>query len=243
MASNKGYVLADANGQPVGLTAQYAEMYAYNEAITFNIDTQDKHHALHGISAPDIVAGALSGWTFDAGRNVDANIANESDVGGKLGIECSGNHGLTTGDVVVITKANNAAHNAPTRVTTTGLTTFTRQDINYAAGAGASDAIVDKPAILIASGAGAAGVYLVTLTLDGTAANANKTWKWEVWKTVTAQDNIVTERFSTNSLASMTTAGMVTIAVGDVLWIAGKNSTDTTDYTVKNFNLNAVKIQ
>lgn len=35
----------------------------------------------------------------------------------------------------------------------------------------------------------------------------------------------------------MSSSGIIEIAAGDVVWIAGKNITDATDYTVKNMNL------
>lgn len=40
----------------------------------------------------------------------------------------------------------------------------------------------------------------------------------------------------------MTISGIIPVLTGDKIWISGKNSTDTSDYTVRNFNLNLVKI-
>jgi hypothetical protein len=229
--------------QPENL--RYAGMYAYEKAIPFNITVQSTYHALCLVTAGDIVATNLSGFTFNAGRIVSAAITSEaSGTGSKLRIVCPSAHGLTTGDLVVIGKANNAGHNKPTRITTDGTnptTEFLCDDITHVAGAGASTATVTMPAFLQAS-AGSSGIYFATFTIDGTAAAQNKAWKWELNLDITVKDNIVSERNSTNSLASMTSAGILTIAVGNRLWLSGKNSTDTGDYTVRNMNINLHKI-
>ena len=91
-------------------------------------------------------------------------------------------------------------------------------------------------------GADSGGVYAACFNIDGTAASANKNWKFELYLDITPQDNIVTERNSTNTLASMSTSGNIAITAGQRLWIAGKNITDTTDYTIKNMNLNIHRI-
>jgi len=223
----------------------YAGMYAYNKSIPFNITVADTYHALHLVTAGDIVAGLLSNWTFNAGRTVDTNITSEaSGTGGKLRIICSGVHSLTTGDLVVLGNMNNAGHNKPTRITLDGTnptTEFLCDDITYVAGAGASAGKVDEPAYLKA-GAGSAGIYHASFTLDGTAAQINKDWKWELNVNITGQDNMVTERNSTNTLASMSAIGNMQIAENDKVWLSAKNITDTSDYIIKNMNINLHKI-
>jgi len=223
------------------LKPAYGEMYAYNKAIAFNIVTAGVYHAFGLRTASDIVAGLLLDWTFNAGRIVDADITNEANVGGLLEVECSAVHGLVTGDIVTLANMNNAGHNKATRVTYVDTTKFSCDDVTYVAGAGASAGVVYAPAYLQA-GSTAAGIYVARFTIDGTAANVNKDWKWELNIGITPTDNIVTERNSTNTLAAMSAGGLITVTVGKRLWISGKNSTDTTDYTVKNFNLNLFKI-
>lgn len=228
---------------PAGVSP-YGGFYAYDKAIAFNILTAGVYHAF-GLRTPlDIVAGQLNGFTFDAGRIVDANITSEADTGGKLRIVCSAAHGLANGDIVTLANMNNAGHNGVTVVlldATNPTTEFIANSITYVAGAGASSGAVYAPAYLQV-GAASAGIYFASFTLDGTAANANKAWKWELNVGITPCDNIVSERNSTNSLASMTATGHVVLAAGDRVWISGKNSTDTTDYTVKNANLNLHRI-
>ena len=219
----------------------YGGFYAYGKAISFGITVANTYHPFYLVTASDIVTGLVSGFTFNAGRSVDANITSEaSGTGSKLRIVCSAAHGLTTGDLVVIGNANNAGHNKPTRITTDGTnptTEFLCDDITYVAGAGTSAATVRMPAFLQAS-TGSAGIYHVAFTLDGTAAAQNKTWKLEVNTNVTANDNIVCSRNTTNSLTSMTSSGNIAIADGDRIWLSGKTTEDTTNYTVTNMNLN-----
>jgi len=223
----------------------YGGWYAYEKAIVFGITVSNTYHALHLITAGDFVAGSLNGFTFDAGRAVDANITSEANgTGGKLRIVCSGAHSLSTGDLVMLGNMNNAGHNKPTRITLDGTnptTEFLCDDIAYVAGAGDSAGTVDKPAFLQAN-TGSAGVYHIGFTLDGSAAAANKTWKFEVNVNITTPDNVVSKRVSSGTIASMTSTGNITVADGDRIWLSGKNSTDTSDYTIENMNINLFRL-
>lgn len=223
----------------------YGGFYAYEKAIVFNITVSNTYHALHLITAGDFTAGLLDGFTFNAGRAVDANITSEaSGTGGRLRIVCSGAHSLTTGDLVMLGNMNNAGHNKPTRITKDGTnptTEFLCDDIAYVAGAGASAGTVDEPAYLKAS-TGSDGVYHIGFTIDGTAAGSNKSWKFEVNKNITPQDNVVAKRTTTATMASMTSTGNITIAAGDKIWLSGKNANDTSDYTIENFNMNLFRL-
>jgi hypothetical protein len=226
--------------QLTNFTPQYAGFYVYNKSVAFNITVADTYHAFCEKTGGDVTPGLLSGWTQYDGRVVSNDIVSEGDGSPKLVIEAT-SHGLLTGDLVVLGNMNNAAHNKPTRITKTTDNIFSCDDINYVAGAGASSGTVMVPSYLMA-GANSAGVYTASFCIGGTASNANKNWKWELNINILAQDNIVTERNSTNSLAAQSSCGHITIAVGDRVWLSGKNITDTTDYTVKNLNVHLHKI-
>jgi hypothetical protein len=218
----------------------YGGFYAYNKSIAFSIVTADVYHGLGLRTAGDLTAGELNGFTFGAGRIVDADISSEADTGGKLRVVCSRAHGLVNGDVVTLHGMNNAGHNKASVVLLDGTnptTEFIADSVTYVAGAGASTGSVYEPAYLKCS-PGAGGRYAASFSIDGTAALINKNWKWELNKGVTALDNIVTERNSTNTLAAQSASGHVVLADGDRLWLSGKNLTDATDYTVKNLNVN-----
>jgi hypothetical protein len=222
----------------------YGGFYAYDKGIAFAIVTQSVYHAFGLRTASDLTAGVLNGWTFDAGRIVSADIASEADTGGKLRIVCAGAHGLVNGDIVTLHGMNNAGHNGTSVVlldATNPTTEFIANSITYVDNAGASTGSVYAPAYLQCA-SGAQGNYSINFCLDGTAASSNKNWKWELNKGVTPLDNIVTERNSTNTLASVSATGNATIAAGDRIWLSGKNTSATDDYTVKNMNLNLHRI-
>lgn len=227
------------------LLPRYGGFYAYDKAIPFQITVTNTYHAVHLVAAGDIVTGLVRGFTFNAGRAVDANITSEANgTGGKLRVVCSGVHSLTTGDLVVLGNMNNAGHNKPTRITTDGTnptTEFLCDDINYVAGAGASAGTVDAPACLKAS-VGSAGVYNASFVIDGTSANPNKLWKFELNTNIAANDNIVAERLTTGTLAVVSASGHITVADGDCVWISGKNKTDAADYTITHLNLHLESI-
>jgi hypothetical protein len=237
-----GSTSADYVAAQIAAHSKYGGFYAYNKAILLNILVADTYQAVRLVTAGDIVTGLVNGFTFYAGRSVDANITSEGNPSASiLLITCSANHGLTTGDLVVLGNMNNASHNKPTRVTVTGLTTFTCDDISYIGAAGASAGTVEQPAYLQAS-SGSAGVYQANIKIDGTASNLSKAWKFEANINITPQDNVVTERTSTATLATMSAFGLITIAGGDRVWISAKNGTDTSDYTIQNLNLNLIKV-
>jgi len=223
----------------------YGGFYAYGKAIVLDFVAANQYHAIHLVTAGDIVAGILSGFTFNAGRTVDTNITSEANgTGGKLRIICSVPHGLSTGDLVVLTNMNNAGHNKPTRVTidaTNPTTEFLCDDITYVAGAGASAGNVDMPACLKAS-AGSAGVYSIAASVNGTCAAANKVIKLETNTNVTANDNTASSRTSTNSLGEIVCSGHITIAVGDCVWLSMKNITDSSNFTIENLNMHLSRI-
>lgn len=231
-----------------GLTDKYyCEFYAYNKSIPLNITVQDTYNAIHLVTAGDIVEGLCNGWSFNAGRSVDANITSEaSGTGGKLRVVCSAAHSLVTGDLVVCGGMNNAAHNKPTRVTIDGTnptTEFLCDDITYVAGAGTSAGFIDIPAHLRSTGAGSPGVYQASFNITGTADSINKLWKFELNQEITGLDNIVTERNSTATLATMATnPGHINVALNDRIWISAKNISGTDDYTIKHMNLSLTKL-
>jgi len=221
----------------------YGEFFAYDKTLSMAITVANVYHGIHLITAGDIVTGECSGFTFNAGRVVDANITQEAS-GTLVRVICSAAHGLSTGNLVVCGNMNNAAHNGPTRITIDGTnptTEFLCDDIPYVGTAGSSAGTITMPAYLQA-GVGAEGIYNAAFTICGTAAAINKYWKFELNHEVSAYDNVVTERYSTASLATMSAAGLIDVALGDRIWISGKNITDTGDYTIKHLNLNLAKV-
>lgn len=216
----------------------YGEMYVYNKSIPLQINTADTYHAFHQVTAGDITSGLTNNFTINTGRVVDADITSEANNGGKLQIVTSANHLLTTGDIVVITNANDTGHNKKTRVTVDNATTFTCQDINYVAGAGTSAAVVDLPAHFKYTGTPTRN-FIFNFCLSGNSASANKVFKIEAVKNITDLDNIVVEnKYSTADIQNVSQRGAVQLSTNDIVWIQFINMTgDTTDFTVKHLNI------
>lgn len=219
----------------------YGSFYAYDKAIPFNIVKANTYHPLCTVTADDFIAGYGNQFAFVEGRIVDSNILAEADNGGYLLITCSAAHGLSNNDLVVLMNMNNAGHDKPTRISVVDSTSFICDDIVYVAGAGTSSGVVTQPAYLEA-GISETGIFLASFNINGAAAAANKTWKWELNINVSPVDSIVSERYSTNTIAALTASGLISIEPNDRIWISGKNITDTSDYTIKHMNLNIHKI-
>lgn len=208
------------------------EMYTYEAIQTITINTSGVYHAINGLSTGDV-----SNFTFNAGRQVDANIATESDAT-QLQITTSAAHNLMSGDVVVLTNMNNAAHNKPTLVSVIDGTNFTCDDITYVGGAGASAGVVDEPSYLKA-GSGGAGKYLCNFSLSGYSSVAAKNFKIEVFVDSTENNKIVAEITpSGTAIQDSSGSGVVTITDGEKIWLAIENNTDTTNFVLEHCNLN-----
>jgi hypothetical protein len=218
----------------------YGGMYSYDKAVSLFITVKNVYHGYYAVAAGDIVTGLTDGWTFDAGRNVDANITSEADTGGQLRIVNSAAHNLTAGDIVIITNANNAAHNTATRVSfdaTNPTTEFICDDISYVAGAGASAAIVDEPAYLQVTSA-VSQIYHLSWSMSGNSAVANKEYKFEPVQNITHLDNCGAQvTFGNTTANSVSGQGLVSVNTGDRIWMQCENLTDGTNFVVKHFNM------
>lgn len=222
--------------------AMHGSFFAYEKAIAFNIIKANTYHPICTISTDDlVVSDSMNGFSFTPGRIVDANITSEANATGLLEITCSAAHGLNTGDIVVLVNMNNAGHDKTTIITKVDNTKFTCDDIPYIAGAGNSAGVVTQPAYL-ESAQDTDGVFFVSFNINGTAAASNKVWKFELNNGILPVDSVVSERLSTNTIASLTASGIITVKPYERIWISGKNVTDTTDYTVKHMNLSLHKI-
>ncbi|MFA6201512.1 MAG: hypothetical protein WC679_14020, partial [Bacteroidales bacterium] len=91
---------------------------------------------------------------------------------------------------------------------------------------------------------GSAGTYRLSFNITGFSAGANKLFKVEANKNLTALDNIaVSNKFtSATDYTPLPGGGLVTIADGDVIWLSIMNQTDATDFTVRHLNANLDRI-
>jgi len=236
--TNKGYILQDTNDYLVNAKFPCGEFYIYLGSSSIGITAVNIYHAVHDSAS----SGILEGFTFASGGIVDSNIASESNASGQLQVTTSVAHGLTTGDVVVLTNMNDVGHDKPTLVTVIDTTNFTCDNITYVSGAGASAGIVDEPAYL-QTGASAGGKYFVSFNLTGYPALATKTYRLVVYVGATMKTNMVVEATPGSAApATFSGGGLVQLTSGNRIWLALANITDTTDFTLKHANFRLCRL-
>ena len=224
----------------------YGEFYAYGKSSTliFGIATQSAPHVLHNIttSPVDITSGSLSGFTFNLGRNVDADITNiKNGAGGKLQIECSAAHGLVTGDIVSITKENRVSgNNIITTVTYVDATNFICNDITYSSGTQTSTAVIDTPAYLLCE-ATAAGKYLATVSLS-TNATLSKNITYNLHINNSTVRNIIMQGTGTGTVENISGTGIINLVSGDKIYLSATNASGVEDVIVNNCNVSLNRI-
>lgn len=225
----------------------YGEFFAYGKSATlvFGIATASAPHVLHNITATpseDIVAGSLSGFTLNVGRNVDADITNiKNGASGKLQIQCSAAHGLITGDIVSITKENRVSgNNIITTITYVDATNFICDDITYSSGTQTSTAVIDLPAYLLC-GASAAGKYLVNVSLS-TNATLAKDITYNLHKNNSIVRNIIMQSTGTGTVETISGSGIIDLISGDKVFLSATNASGVEDVIVNNCNLSLNRI-
>ena len=213
----------------------YAEMYAYENATATVIEEKDIYHA---VSGSGIGTGLVNGWTYQAGvKGSIASVANwDGEVGGTVKVTTSAAHNLTTGDI--ITQHGTTDYNGTFAVTVidadeyyiTETWTETRTG-TFARGT------------CLKAGAGAAGIYRVTMSLTAWTAAAGKLMKFEINQNLTTPDNVVvSHKFATADYTPASSTGLLTIAASDCIWLSVKNETDGSDITIRHANINLSRI-
>ena len=209
-------------------------MYMYESDGSVTVEEANVYHLLDD---EDWETGDVNGFTFSEGRHVDDNILNEVDGSDRLVIDTVAAHGLTTGDEVSISNANNAAHNGVTTVTYIDADTFSCDNIAYVGNAGASSALVHEGAYL-QLGPGGAGKFLVMWSISAASNNAAKNWKVEPFKNSTEIDNAAGEMTpSGTNIQNCSGFGFVDLLVGDRVYLAVKNKTDGSNLNLEHVNL------
>jgi len=217
--------------------------YAYDQGLTFGITKADTIHPVLDGTEAVLLQGYNEKISFNAGKVVDANITAEANPSADLlEIECSAVHGLSDGDLVVLTNMNNAAHDGTTKVTVVNTTKFTCDDIDYVAGAGASAGSVFMPAFLQIPASGSDGAYKIDLSITGTPGAAGKNWQFAVYVDNSIQDPLVTEITTIAVLTNISLTGIVLLAANQRVWVSAKNITDNSDFTISYMSFSIHKI-
>lgn len=194
----------------------HAEMVDNDNTDAFVIvDGGSEQQAYH---SNGLVAGDLSGWTFDAGGGGTsfpiASIANSPGSGGSQAqITTTGSHLLVVGDIVSLANMS-AGSNAGVHIVVGPVAATTFEIIS----ANSTDATgtMDQAATLIA-GVGSAGDYLVIWSATSIAVNNNDTFDFEVYIQAT-QDTTLNTRQTFGVGADFHSYGavsIITIADGD----------------------------
>jgi len=209
-------------------------MYIYDSALAQVINVVDEYHAITGLSA----GSSLDGMTFLA--SATGAITNTADNGsGKL--RCTDvAHGLTTGQYVTLTGMGDTAHNGVTKVTWMDADTFDCDNISH--NSDADTGTWDRGSSLSID-TGSEGKYTIGFSASLLSAGNNKNYKFEIYKNTTPLDEFAAERriAVANDLGNMASIGIANLVVGDVLWLAVANTTDTTDLTIKHANVHCIR--
>ena len=203
-------------------------MYIYDSAVATDINTTSVYHALRGFSAGSI----LDGITFGAGST--GAITDTASNGGVLRCTDVG-HGLTTGDYLTLTGMGDALHDGTTQVTVIGVDTFDCDDISWNSDA---DTGTWYQGSYLEIDEGNGGSFHVTWGMSASVAVANKTFKFELVKNTTDLDEFAAERkFGSTDLGVLGGSGQAELSEGDRLWMQVKNTSDTTNFTIKHANM------
>ena len=216
----------------------YGEFYANSRSFPFGILVANTWHALAAVTGGDIVAGKLSGVGFFTGA-VCAAAASEADGGPGLIVRCATAHGLADGDLVLLSRMNNVAHDAPTRVTTIDTRDLLCHDVQYVAGAGASTGCVRKPAHLQVE---AAGKYAAMFRVNATAESSAKLFEFMIAVEAAGAENTRCTRSTTATTGELICHGILDLQAGDRVWVMARNATNETDIIVSNCNLSIVQV-
>jgi hypothetical protein len=219
----------------------YGEAYFYtpsaSSATAMNIDTTLLYHAV----VLATTAGNSAGFTHLGGQaNAIASVAENATAVSML-VTTTGNHGLTTGQIVTHTGLNTktayrgayVVQSTPTPTTYVILGTFTGSDTGFM-----------KRGFSLQANAGSAGVYRVEWTISAECQTNTTEFKFEVNANTTAKDNIAAEEWfvTANECHNISSAGLLSIADGDYIWLSVANLTDASDVSYRHCNLNLSRV-
>jgi len=207
----------------------YGEAYIYNNAVDTVIETADIPIALR-----QIIAGALNGFTFDAGST--GSIASYQLGTGGAGFTRLNNvaHGLSDGDIITVRGSTVAGYNGVHTVSSVADDYFDI-DETFSVDGGASD--WDQAAHLIV-GAGADGIYAAEWVMN-TAPDAACQLVWVMYINAIPQYKSASERiYENNSLKGATATAIFSVAAGDIVWLSVQSSAASNILNIHgNYNL------
>jgi hypothetical protein len=206
----------------------YGEMYIYNNASASVVVATNEYHALDIIST----GGLNNGFTFTAGTRAPVASVEENVAGVSYKVNTTGNHNLSTGDIVTHNGFTVAAYKgAKTVLSTPSGTQYT---------VAGTFTVTDTGTVIrgsrLVAGTNAAGKYKLSFTASVSAETATTEIKIEGVKNTTDLDNVAVQadyHFSGEHIPQAA-AGLVSVAAGDHLWLQMKNLSDSSDFTMTN---------
>jgi len=208
-------------------------MYEYENANPTTIGTQNVYHAVN-----DFVSGLLSGFTFISG--IDGTIASVADYSGTVAgtiLITDIAHGLATGDIITIHSTTN--YNGTYSITKVTNDTFyvAKAYVSSQTGSWAMGAY-------LRCSTGSDGIYKATWSNTALPASNNETFKFELNKNTTPLDNIAgSNKYGiVGDYKNMGASGLVSLAVGDRIWLSARNETSNADITVRHCNINLIRL-
>jgi len=211
-----------------------AKMFVYESAVATVIHDTDVYQALHGIFSDGDTNS--NGWSFSAGN--EGIITTYADAGGGQVTVTSATHGLSTGDYITISNTTN--YNGAFQVANALTNTFEITDTWVADDAQGNWEMGDQ----LIAGNNSAGWYHICYNMSSTSAGNNKNYRFELMKNTTMLDQSASERRIgvAGDWGVLAGCEIEQIAVGDVLSYLVKNTTDSTDMTVRHANVNLHKL-
>jgi hypothetical protein len=221
----------NASGEVRG-NQPYGEMYVYENVTSTVIDKQNVYHAFI-----PVITGLVNNFTFTAGiKGTIASIADYSGTVTGAVLITDVAHGLSTDDVITITNTN--TYDGAYKITWVDADTF----YVIATWAADSTGYWQRGSRLRC---GSAGVYKISWNLSGDSVVNGDDFKIEANAGITHLDNIVGERIFSNGAdyTPLAANGLVSLAVGDDVWLSLKNKSGAGDFTARHANLNIILVK
>ena len=218
----------------------HAEIHNYEDNTSeYVIHAANEEHAYHDTG---IVGGDVSGWTFNAGSNgTPIAISSVADNGsGTILLTTSAAHGLSVGDVICHTALSDSNYvGFFTVLTVPTTTTYTVTATWGATGTG----FVDEPAHIHVQDI-AIGTYMITWTASLSVVGSAITLDFHLHDGA----NVVAGSGGRHRIASSSTFKMIggqalrKVVSGDRIFFAFSNTTNSTNLTIRDFSLIAIKL-
>lgn len=217
----------------------HAEIHDADNTSVYTIHAANEIHAYHGAG---VSAGDITGWSFNAGSaGTSIAISSIADNGsGTILVTTSAAHGLTVNDVICHTALSDSnyvgfftALTVPTTTTYTVTATWGATDTGF----------VDEPAHIHVEDI-AIGAYMITWTASLSVAGNTITLDFHLHDGT----NIIVGSKGRHRIANATAFKMIggqairKVVSGDRIFFAFSNTTNSSNLTIRDFSLIAVKL-